>query len=155
MVKTYLRVRSTPRKLLTALAEAHQVGSQDICFIGKVQYKKEEELEAYVKSSKRLEIAPRDLAGSLLLKRRAFEHENEVRLIYFGTAISYINGLYGYTVDPHTMVTQIMADPNRDRKNWAHDKAAIKAATGFNGEIKRSKIYDPPDWQLPSYRSTP
>jgi hypothetical protein len=46
-----------------------------------------------------------------------------------------------------------MADPNRDRSVWNMDKIAIKTATGFAGEIKRSKIYDPPDWNLPIYMS--
>jgi hypothetical protein len=41
---------------------------------------------------------------------------------------------------PHAMITQIMADPNRDRASWLTDKAAIAKATGFAGEIKRSKI---------------
>lgn len=51
------------------------------------------------------------------------------------------------------MITQIMADPNRDRRDWCAEKAAIRATTGFTGEIKRSKIYDPPDWDAPTYVS--
>ena len=93
-------------------------------------------------------------AKSLLLKRHAFRHESEVRLIFFGDAAKYgTKGLYRYNVDPHRMSTQIMADPNRDRRNWKADSAAIKAATGFSGEIKRSKIYDPPAWNFPVFKS--
>lgn len=47
-----------------------------------------------------------------------------------------------------------MADPNRDRKAWKTDQAKIAAQTGFKGQIKRSKIYDAPDWDGPHYNST-
>jgi hypothetical protein len=52
------------------------------------------------------------------------------------------------------MITQIMADPNRDRTNWVKDKARLKKETGFTGEIKRSKMYDPPNWGPPVFKST-
>lgn len=52
------------------------------------------------------------------------------------------------------MITQIMADPNRDRSEWIKDKANIIGVTGFTGEVKRSKIYDPPNWPQPKYTSS-
>lgn len=36
--KRYLRIKSTPEKLLNGLIKAHPTASQDTCFIGKVQY---------------------------------------------------------------------------------------------------------------------
>ncbi|MEN6542221.1 hypothetical protein [Parvibaculum sp.] len=148
----FVRIRSTPRKLLTALAAAHPAMPQDTCFIGKVQYKRTAQLLAYVHNRGELNLSPRRFAEGLLLKRHAFQHESEVRLLYFGDAKDYdANGLYRYAVDPHEMITQIMADPNRDRANWLADKAVLQQATGFTGEIKRSKIYDPPEWDAPSF----
>lgn len=148
----FLRIKSTPRKLLTALAKAHPMMPQDTCFLGKVQYKRGKDLKASLGDGGRLSISAVGLARPLLLKRRAFKHENEVRLLYFGKAADCDDkGLYRYEVDPHDMVTQIMADPNRDRANWTKDKARLKKETGFAGEIKRSKMYDPPDWALPVY----
>lgn len=150
----FLRIRSTPRKVLAALVAAHPAMPQDTCFIGKVQYKREHELRTYLQNGGHLELSPQRFASHLLLKRRAFKHEGEVRLLYFGDAKSYdTNGLYRYAVDPHVMITQIMADPNRDRATWNADKAALQRATGFTGSIKRSKIYDPPDWNLPIFHN--
>lgn len=150
----FVRIRSTPRKLLSALVAAHPGMSHDTCFIGKVEYKNEAELKAYAWSVGQFELQTRRFAESLLLKRRAFVHESEVRLLYFGDAKVYTaNGLYRYAIDPHAMITQIMADPNRDRSNWLADKAYLQKATGFAGEIKRSKIYDPPEWDLPAFPS--
>lgn len=151
--KRFLRIRSTPRKLLTSLTEAHPQMPQDTCFVGKVAYETEAGLVAFLRNAGQLQISPERFARSLLLKRRAFKHEAEVRLLYFGDPRQYADGLYRYRVDPHTLVTQIMADPNRDRKHWLKEREAIKTATGFAGQIKRSKIYDPPEWDRPSYHS--
>ncbi|MES1973319.1 MAG: hypothetical protein V4472_12750 [Pseudomonadota bacterium] len=150
----FLRIRSTPRKLLDALAASHHEMPQDTCFIGKVQYKREDQLQTYLQNGERLDLSPTRFAENLLLKRYAFRHESEVRLLYFGNAKDYDGkGLYRYSVDPHAMITQIMADPNRDRSNWLKDKAAIQNATGFTGDIKRSKIYDAPEWDVPAYNN--
>jgi hypothetical protein len=129
---------------------------QDTCFIGKVEYKKEKDPRAYLGGGGLLSISPVRFARSLLLKRRAFKHESEVRLLHFGSAKDHDEkGLYRYAVDPHTMITQIMADPNRNRVDWLAHKQQIKAETGFAGKIERSKIYDPPEWALPVYKSGP
>lgn len=150
----FLRIRSTPRKVLAALVAAHPAMPQDTCFIGKVQYKREHELRTYVQNGGHLELSSQRFASHLLLKRSAFKHESEVRLLYFGDSKSYdANGLYRYVVDPHAMITQIMADPNRDRGTWDADKVVLQQKTGFTGEIKRSKIYDPPDWNIPIFHS--
>lgn len=150
----YLRIRSTPRKLLTALAEAHSEGLKQRCFVGKVRYLREDELRATVQNGGQLALGGRWFASNLLLKRRAFRHESEVRLLFFGDTNDYgADSLYRYKIDPHTMISQIMADPNRDRSNWVGERSAIREATGFTGSIMRSKIYDPPDWDLPIYSS--
>ena len=150
----FLRIRSTPRKLLTMLAQAHSGGFKQRCFVGKVRYLREDQLRTVVENGGRLALGGRWFAKNLLLKRRAFKHESEVRLLFFGDANHYgADRLYRYKIDPHAMITQIMADPHHDRSIWGGERSAIRQATGFNGSIKRSKIYDPPDWDLPIYSS--
>ena len=152
--KRFLRIRSTPRKLLEALAAAHPTMPQDTCFLGKVSYKTESKLKAYALKGGLLELSPLKFAEALLLKRYAFRHEREVRLLYFSdTGHQDVRGLYRYNFDPHITITQIIADPNRDRSSWAADKEKIKRETGFVGMIKRSMIYDPPSWAAPKYSS--
>ena len=151
----YLRIRSTPRKLLQGLVDQHPLMPQDTCFVGAVEYKRESELRAFAQNNNTLELSPERFARSLLLKRRAFRHEREVRLLFFGEGAQFDKlWLYRYDVDPHNIITQIMADPNRDRSKWKSDKADITAKTKFRGEIKRSKIYDPPDWGPPKFNAT-
>ena len=137
----YLRIRSTPRKLLTAFVKAHPKMPQDTCFLGKVQYKTERGLKDFLGDGSQISVSAVRLARALLLKRNAFKHENEVRILYFGKAADCDDrGLYRYEIDPHDMVTQIMADPNRTRANWTKDKARLKKETDFAGEVKRSKM---------------
>src|SRR5258708_11580431 len=46
----YLRILSTPRKLLHALIAAHRKMPQDTCFVGKVEYKRDKELKECVET---------------------------------------------------------------------------------------------------------
>ncbi|WP_058317636.1 DUF2971 domain-containing protein [Thalassovita mediterranea] len=143
----FLRIRSTPRKLLEALRCAKPNLEKELCRIGKVEYKKTNEIRRWYYRHKSDEVNPRQLFESLLRKRKAFSHENEVRLMYCAKTIPLDQeGLFWYDVDPKSMITQIMADPNRNREDWTDEKEKIQSKTKFCGEIKRSKIYDAPDW---------
>ncbi|MBZ9765513.1 hypothetical protein LB526_01895 [Mesorhizobium sp. CA6] len=71
----FVRIRSTPRKLMRALVAAHPEMPQDTCFIGKVEYKREAELEAFARKGGQFKLQTRRFAESLLLKRQAFAHE--------------------------------------------------------------------------------
>ena len=142
--KRYLRIKSTPEKLLKALIKAHPIASQDTCFIGKVQYLGEKAIKEFASV---WEVSAARFAQSLLMKRRAFRHESEVRLLYLSDGTNITNGFHSYDIDSHEMITQIMADPNRPRgKQWTVDLAMLRHETDFKGEIKRSKIYDAPSW---------
>lgn len=85
------------------------------------------------------------LFRSLLVKRTAFTHEKEVRLLYYELNENALeNALYSYEVDPHTMIDQIMLDPRLAFQDVENMKREIRAVTGFKGPIKRSRLYTPP-----------
>lgn len=143
----FLRIRSTPRKLLSELNSAQPEQANALIRVGSVEYKSTPKIKEYYEVVKEKEVTQELLFESLLIKRRAFSHEREVRLMYcamFGSPDE--KGLFWYSVDPQKMITQIMADPNRSRTNWNTEKARIQSQTRFCGEIKRSKIYDAPAW---------
>lgn len=145
----FLRIRTTPRRLLDSLIDAHP-SHEARCFIGRVFYRREGDLKQFLLDHGKAEMSAETFAKSLLLKRRQFRHEAEVRLLFLSQQHKYDDGLYRYAFDPHRVITQIMADPNRNRRDWLAERAELKTATGFKGEIKRSKIYDPPEWPLPA-----
>ncbi len=143
----FLRIRSTPRKLLNGLIRAQPEQANALSRVGNVEYKSISEIRAFYDAGKSKEVTQQLLFQSLLIKRRAFAHEREVRLIYCAMFESLNGkGLFWYPVNPHEMVTQILADPNRSRTNWNTEKAQIRSQTRFSGEIKRSKVYDAPAW---------
>lgn len=87
------------------------------------------------------------VARSLLAKRKAFEHEREVRIIYFeGSDIKHPNGVYKYDLDPKAVFDQIMIDPRISYDQYKICRDEIVERTGFDKSlIKRSLIYKPPD----------
>lgn len=80
----FLRIRSTPRKLLEALETAHPKMPQETCFIGKVQYQNTKQIREFVENGGELDVSSERFARSLLIKRSAFKHESEVRLLFSG-----------------------------------------------------------------------
>ena len=87
-------------------------------------------------------ISIENLFRSLLLKRRAFIHESEVRLLYDEWDESALeNSLYSYSINPHELISQIMIDPRRSYAEFKRIKTTIRSLTGYRGEIKRSLLY--------------
>lgn len=86
---------------------------------------------------------PQTIAETLLVKRMAFEHEKEIRLIYFENQRSQ-SDLYFYPFDPHEMIDQIMIDPRMTEGDADALKAEIQSRTFFKGTILRSLLYAPP-----------
>lgn len=139
-----IRVKSRVGTLFTGLGAA--VNDRSRVFIGKVRYLTADEITTFANSLNR-EAKPfssRTVASALLVKKKAFEYEGEVRLIYVGPPSS-ANRLYRYSVKPFKLIEQIMIDPRvckqcaNNLKNW------LLKHTGLSEEkIKHSRIYDPP-----------
>jgi hypothetical protein len=135
-----VRIRSTIQTLFNSLHAGSR--STDSVFIGKIQYLPTAELLKRVKRSLSSK-GPRAVAESILVKRPAFRHEGEVRLIVVSQHSS--NDLYRYSFDSHLHISQIMTDPRLDQSQSRKLKDEIVSRTGFSGEIKRSLLYSPPD----------
>lgn len=139
------RVRTTVRKLLTSLKT--QINNPDVyCHIGLVQYKSDEELIDFGKNHfHRGELSVSEqMAEAYMVKRNAFKHEEEVRLIFHRTeGIPENESLFAYSIDPNDLFDQVMLHP-RLNKQVADEKKQLLKEMGFNGEIKRSLLYAPP-----------
>ncbi len=95
-------------------------------------------------------------AQTLLVKRPAFKHEREVRLLFFQHNEHLAkDDLYAYAVDPHKFVDQIMIDPRMSEKDASKLKGHIRTQTGFSGPIKRSLLYAPPAPMVLAFGETP
>lgn len=90
-------------------------------------------------------------ATTLLVKRPAFRHEREVRLIFIPhNKAKAKKDIFAYPVDPNELIDQIMIDPRMTEHEANLLKERIKLKTGFTGKIKRSLLYAlPPSWTIP------
>ena len=86
------------------------------------------------------------IARSLLIKRMAYKHENEVRLIYIepGKTI-HADGLYKYEIEPTAIFDQVMVDGRVPYEEFVVLKNRIAKRTGLSKHrIKRSLLYTSP-----------
>lgn len=142
-----IRIRTTVRQLATSLYSSLDSLPEVKCCLGKVLYLNQSRLKTYSNDIFDDDgISVENLFKSLLAKRPAFIHENEVRLLYFELDDNcYKNDVFKYKIDPHSLITQIMIDPRADKKQADKLKEHITRTTGFKGEIKRSLLYAFPE----------
>lgn len=81
-------------------------------------------------------------AQTLLFKRSAFKHENEIRLI-FNSQDKEKSDLYRYPIDPLGLIDDIVFDPRIDYKEFAKYKKDLQKI-GFKNRIIKSILYQAP-----------
>jgi hypothetical protein len=141
--KGSVRVRTTVRKLLAGLQVPLGQRADEQAFIGKVLYLGDKKLVEFGNTVFRDGLNSRALAETLLVKRIAFKHEREVRLLYFEEDRSQ-QDIYSYAVDPHVLIDQVMIDPRLSRSEAEANKEEIRKRTNFGGHILHSLLYAPP-----------
>jgi hypothetical protein len=143
--KESVRIRSTPRKLFGGLCKAFGDWARVTCFIGRVQYFSSKRLVRHAKSIfADIQIPrPHDFAKTLLFKRSAFKHEEEIRLLYLPKD-EPDDDLYSYPIKALDVVDDIRLDPRLTPKEAEKLEEEIRSRTGFKGNIKKSDLYDPP-----------
>lgn len=144
--KDAVRIRTTVGKLIDSLRAAHGQWADVTCFIGKVDYLGEARLKKFARTIFKDEITEPAIARSLLVKRNAYRHEREVRLIYIEPKDEkHANGVYKYDIDPHTLIDQVMIDPRVTYDKYVSLKKQVMKRTDLSGrQIKRSLLYRQP-----------
>ena len=146
--KKGIRIRTTIDKLLSSLDITNvNTAMTDSC-IGKVEYKSEATIMSQARKafSQDGRITFGSLFRSLLIKRKAFNHEKEIRLIHLDWGYKLPKeDIYSYEISPHDLITQVMIDPRVSYDEFKKIKKDIKRKTGYKGDIKRSLLYRLPD----------
>jgi hypothetical protein len=148
-----VRIRSSIRRLVESLNGWRGPWAIQEAFIGRVRYLKSQDLLAFGRSVLQGDEGPlthRNLARTLLVKRPAFKHEREVRLLFTPHDFhQFTCDFLRYPTDPNELIDQVMLDPRMDKAEAAILRQEITAA-GFAGQIKRSLLYaPPPDLKIP------
>lgn len=138
--KDGIKITTTPNKLLKSL-KASTKEYQDIkCFIGEVSYHEEDELR---KIFDRIDIFSSDgtgIARSLLVKRNAFSHEKEVRLIYSADREESAKDFYEFNIKPELLFDLLTFDPRMD-DGMADTYSYIIKNLGLNIRTEKSTLY--------------
>lgn len=144
--KSGFRIRTTVRKLYESLGQVHTEYEGANNCIGKVQYLSDKKLMEFANSTfDDSGIIIEKLFRSLLIKRRAFIHEKEIRLLFHAWGdYACESDLHPYKIDPNSLITQIMVDPRISFEDFLSIETNIRNATGYNGPIKRSLLYNFP-----------
>lgn len=139
-----VRIRSTVGKVFDSLAKNSQFGTVGETHIGRVSYLTDRELNHFAETHfLNGNMNGRSVAETLTIKRKAFSHEKEVRLIY--QSDNRLNDpIVRYSIDPHSLIDQIMLHPQLKPVDARVLKSGIEQELGFEGEIKRSLLYAPP-----------
>lgn len=84
-------------------------------------------------------------AKSLFVKRKEFEHENEVRLIRYVENDEYdlSKSVYKYEINPFEIFEELLFDPRHPDRYFEKDKEILREI-GYKGEIQKSNLYQLP-----------
>jgi len=148
--KRGVRVATTLGKLLEALWDGCG-GSDSLkalkCFLGKVNYLTEEDFQNSFGDGGQMLSGILDNSGrapvdSLLMKREAFSHENEVRLIYQETETSIDHGdVWFFPVDPAELFDELCFDPRLPDECFEVLRQSFLKKYQFPGTIRKSELY--------------
>jgi Protein of unknown function (DUF2971) len=141
-----VRIRTTIRQLLQSLYSSQSNLPEVKCYLGKVLYLSEKKLYEFANNIfDDSGVSVDKLFSSLLAKRLAFKHENEVRLLFFEMdEKSCHKNIFKYELDPHTIISQIMLDPRYSVSEAKKIMTHLRNTTGYEGSIKRSLLYSLP-----------
>lgn len=144
--KKAVRLKTSIPKLGAALWRACGDRAVHSAFIGRVRYFSEKKLIQKAKSGEfSPNIADRTFPGvrSLLMKRSAFNHEREIRLLYLDRVDKAKEGLVKVDIDANDLIEGILIDPRASEDMYEEFKKRIRKS-GYEGPIKKSRLYAPP-----------
>jgi hypothetical protein len=139
-----VRVRSTARKLLRALRAACEGHKDKSCFIGGVQYGDRNEIQRIIgnmiaKHGPEESGRGANMARLLLLKRDAFSHEAEVRLICV-TATQQTDDVVRARIDINETFDEVSFDP-RLTAFERNERVTVARSLGYEGPIVEIDLY--------------
>lgn len=87
---------------------------------------------------------PKTAARALLLKRRAFKHEDEVRIVAYARDRSSTHiprDGYKIAVKPHELITGVLVDPRAPNQFVDAYRHYLNNVLGYKGAVKKSQLY--------------
>lgn len=142
-----LRIKTTVGKLMDA-AFVSPKGIPAV-FVGEVSYVDDATisgiLSRYAQNGFHLSTSSREYAELLLLKRKEFEHEKEIRLI-ISEATDFKSDHTELSIDPQIFIDEITLDSRMvpGSTDYNHYKSELLSTGISSAKINRSRLYDLP-----------
>lgn len=146
-------VRTTPRKLSKTLSDRAERATRGKFYLGRVEYLAREETSNRVVNilarKGPIEIGRgENRAQSLLLKRKAFAHEDEVRLIWVSDDKRKLNEVMTVNVNPNDFIDEVTFDP-RLIEFERRERQTSATALGYKGAFADTGLYQRALYQTP------
>jgi hypothetical protein len=148
--KLGVKVKTRARKLFDNLRHTDSNSPYLQFFIGQVDYKTEAEIMTMMQGLTLLDVAiggqGEKFADLLCIKREAFQHEQEVRLLF--QDIDPKRGatkVFKYKLDPNAIFEEVVLDPRL--KDYASVQSRLVSA-GCTLPISRSPLYQSPHFVI-------
>ena len=144
--KDAIRISTTVRKLYDAIYDTTDSFAPLKFFIGKVNYNTIDELNDFMNKNSFWNIAlggqNDGFAKLLCVKREAFSHENEVRILVNESdskKVSKNKGLYKIDINVSTLIDDLCLDPRLDEEEYKKYQNEIKQISDL--PISQSNLY--------------
>lgn len=143
--KLGVRIRTTTENLRSALqpgfdAQRHAFRISNVQYVNEAQYiaRAQKMQEALARRQTFLRAS-----AHLFLKRRAFEHEAETRIVLLDTSLQPDTKLKRVDVQINTrdLIDSVLVDPRAPDEFVDAYKHHLKDKLGFKGSVKKSQLY--------------
>lgn len=136
------KVKTTVGKLMNAFYNENNQFHSICYFIGKVKYVGDDDIKELVNKALRIVTNQFNYMQmmTLLIKRKPFEYENEVRLLYCKTDQDNLGDLFKFRIDPDELIDEITLDPWVESEKSGSIIKQIKKY--YNGTVGVSKLYE-------------
>jgi hypothetical protein len=150
------RVSTTAGRLLRSIYNAADPFASMSYYIGSVGYETEADLRLVFEDPSNatgvaLDATGRGQATTLFLKRKEFEHEAEVRLLYQFNQENFSGQrpeeIWQFAIDTNTLFDDVLFDPRMDATDFRRGEQTLRAL-GFNNPIAHSTLYQLPNLNI-------
>lgn len=142
-----IRIKTSSNILNMALKNSPELQKGNT-YLGSVKYSNTKE---WMKKAKKIRSAAKRngikaIAEAMLLKRRPFTHEEEVRLLYIDNTKGKHENLLYVSLNPHEIIKTLLIDPRAGKEDVEKYKDYFKRTAGYKNSVAQSSIYQVPNF---------
>lgn len=139
-----VRIKTTRERLENAVAAGLSPSERFKWKMGKVDYKPTSEIETAIdKRQPARTHSPENRAlASLFVKRNAFKHESEYRVVVLDRSRAVHQARLLVPMNPHELVLSVLVDPRAHNATVQVFKFFLKEKIHFKGSVAKSVLYE-------------